>query len=377
MKYLFIIVLTVFLSFGSSQAENEAIEKQSLDDLVVTATRTERSTEEIPSGVSVVTPEEIRDTRMFNIKEALTGIAGVQAESKNGGYDTRLIIRGAGLKARYGVREIMILLDGVPITDPDGMSRLDFVDTQLVDKIDVVKGPNSTLYGANAAGGVINIITKSPFDPQNSVKAGYGEYNTQMYNATLGSNIGSTYFSLSGSRRSTQSWRDWNEFSTDQGSLKLGQMIDEKTSVEATVSYTKADIQLPGGLTKDQFDEDITQLTTEPWRNSGRYSKVFYSNIKLDKEMGDLKLRPILYFENWSHYHPVTGLINDGGASVYGADIQGDLSHRIMGMNSILTMGVSAQIDAANSDKFTYRDLQTIPSGRIISTLSDQKGDLA
>lgn len=376
MGYILLMLMTMLSLCGYVFAE-EKEEKQQLEEVVVTATRTERATEEIPAGVSAVTKEDIENTRMFNVKDALTGIAGVQAESRNGAYDARLIIRGAGLKARYGVREIMILLDGVPITDPDGMTRLDFVDTQLVDRIDIVKGPNSTLYGANAAGGVINIITKSPFEEQKSIKVGYGSDNTQMYNIIYGTNIGKTYLTFSGSRRSTDSWRAWNEFSTNQFNLKLGHMYDEKTSIEASASYTKADLQLPGTLTKEQFERDITQLTSDIWRNMGRYSEVYSTNLKLEEEMGDVKIKPVLYFQKWHHYHPVTGIINDGGAEVYGADVQADIKNKLAGMEGVLTTGITGQIDKADGDKYTYRDFVTGSSGRILYTLSDEKGELA
>ncbi|GAB4408465.1 MAG: TonB-dependent receptor PqqU [Thermodesulfovibrionales bacterium] len=368
----FILCLLVVPSIVSAEEKTE----QRLEEVVVTATRTERTTEEIPAGVSVVTREDIEDTRMFNVKDAMTGIPGVQAESRNGAYDARLIIRGTGLKARYGIREIMVLLDGVPITDPDGMTRLDFVDTQLVDKIDIVKGPNSTLYGANAAGGVINIITKNPFEEIKSIKLGYGNYDTQMYNLIYGNHIGNTYFTFTGSRRSTDSWREWNEFSTNQGSLKIGHSFDEKTTLEANVSYTKADLQLPGTLTKEQFDSDISQLTSGQWRNMGRYSEVFYSSLKLEKEIGNIKLKPLIFYQTWHHYHPVTGIINDGGADVYGADIQADIDHKVFGMKATLTGGVTGQIDKADGDKYTYRDYVT-GQGRLLYTTSDEKGDLA
>jgi iron complex outermembrane receptor protein len=354
-----------------------AVKPEQLEEVVVTATRTERATEEIPAGVSAVTKEDIKNTRLFGIKEALTGLSGVQSESRNGGYDARLIIRGAGLKARYGVREIMVLLDGVPITDPDGLSRLDFVDTQLVDRIDIVKGPNSTLYGANASGGVINIITKSPFEEIKSIKLGYGSDNTQMYNLVYGNHIGSTYFTVSGSRRSTDSWREWNEFETTQGNFKLGHMFSDKNSVEATVNYSKADIQLPGPLTEAQFEDDITQLTSDVWRHSGRYSEVFFTNLKMEMELGRVKLKPIVYFNKWEHYHPVTGLINDGGAAVYGTDIQTDITHKIAGMDGTLTAGFTGQIDKADGDKYTYQEYVTGGGGRILYTLSDEKGELA
>ncbi len=381
--YLFIVFMLLlsssfaFAEEPSAKPDAEQEKKMELDDVVVTATRTERTTEEIPAGVSVVTKEKIKDTRMFNLKEALTGIPGVQSESKNGGYDARLIMRGAGLKARYGVREIMILLDGVPITDPDGMSRLDFVDAELVDRIDVVKGPNSTLYGANAAGGVINITTKSLFEEIKSVKAGYGSYNTQSYNGLFGTHLGKTYVSVSGSRRSTDGFREWNAFETNQGGLKVGHLFSEKASVEATVSLTKADLQLPGTLTYNQYDGDIRQLTTEQWRNMGRYSKVFYSSLKGDVELGNFKLKPLAYFQAWNHYHPVTGLINDGGAQVYGTDLQTDFKHSLGPVKGLATFGVAGQIDKTSGDKYTYRDFVASPGGRILYTFSDEKGDFA
>lgn len=372
-------VAALILAGAAGMAIAAATDQQShtMEDVVVTATRTERKTEEIPAGVSVVGEEVIKNTRMFGIKEALSGLSGVQAETKNGGYDARLIIRGAGLKARYGVREIMVLLDGVPITDPDGMSRLDFVDTQLVERIDVVKGPNSTMYGANAAGGVVNIITRNPYEEIRSVKAGYGSDNTQLYNLIYGASFGSTYVTVAGTRKSTNGWRRWNKFDSNQASIKIGHQMDDKTSLDFNFGYTDADLQLPGTLTRAQFDTDITQLTSEPWRNSGRYSTIYNTSLKLEKEMGNLKLKPLVYFQRWDHYHPVTGLINDGGADIYGADIQTDWKHSLFGADAVLTAGVSAQVDTPKGSKFTYRDVRTTPSGRIIETLSDEAGSLA
>jgi iron complex outermembrane receptor protein len=387
MKYFSLAVLFVMLFAGVVSAGDDLSEKE-LEEISVTATRTERSEKDIPAGVDIVSKQDIENTKMFNLQEALSGISGVQSETRNGGYDARLIIRGAGLKAQYGVREIMILLDGVPITDPDGMSRLDFVDSQLVERIDIVKGPNSTLYGANAAGGVINIITKNPFEERKSVTVGYGSENTQMYNLNLGTSIGNTYFSLSGSRRSTDSWRVWNEFSTNQGTLKIGHLFADNSTVEATINYSEADIQLPGTLTRQQFEQDIRQLTGEPWRNSGRYSKVFFSNVKFEKEIGNFTLKPVVYFETWSHFHPVTGIINDGGSNVYGADFQADMKHRIAGMQGTLTAGLAGQVDDGDGKKYTYRDCSD-SSGNYVPcingnfknsinfTTSDAKGALA
>jgi iron complex outermembrane receptor protein len=222
-----------------------------LKEVSVTATRTERKTEDVPASVSVIGKEKIQEKPMLNLYDALQGVPGVNITSRNQGYDTRLIIRGAGLKAPYGVREIMILLNGVPITNPDSLTRLDFVDTSLIERVEVVKGPNSTLWGVNASGGVINVITKSPFERKGGfIKLSFGDYNTQNHNLYYSTPIGKGfYLGFNASRRqSDNSWRPWNKFWTNQITLQPSYMFENGDTWENYVSYTKASLQLPGSL---------------------------------------------------------------------------------------------------------------------------------
>lgn len=375
----FILSLTLTCHLASA-AEAEVV---NYDEIVITATRSERNTLEVPAAVSVVSEKRLADLPLLGVKDALSGLAGVQSESKNGGYDTRLIIRGAGLKARYGVREIMVLLDGVPITDPDGMTRLDFVDTHLIKQIDVVRGPNSTLYGANASGGVINIITRDPYDEYSSATVGYGSDDTRQYSFIYGNGFDDTVFSFSGSRKETDGWREWNEFSTTQGSLKIGQQLPDGSTLTGMLSYTEADLQLPGTLTEAEFRQDPAQLTSEPFRHGGRYSKIASTNLRWEKEFGSWSFKPLVYLQDWEHYHPVPGIINDGGATIYGTDLQANYRHRLIGESAELSFGFSGQLDDGDGDKYVYRDLAYTTSGSwpfgtmIDHTLSDAEGALA
>ena len=203
------------------------------------------------AAVSVIGRDVIEKTPMTNIKEAIVGTPGVLIESKSQGYDARLIIRGAGLKARYAIREVMVLLNGVPITDPDSLTRLDFVDTHLVDRIEVVRGPNSTLWGINSTGGAINVVTKSPFDGHGgSARLDVGNYGAR--NAQLGytGDIGDkTFFNVNFSRRqSTNDWREWNEFDTTQFTVQPSWILGKGWVWENFISYTDANLQLPGRL---------------------------------------------------------------------------------------------------------------------------------
>jgi iron complex outermembrane receptor protein len=164
-------------------AEDAPEAEVALDTISVTASRIERATKDVAASISVIDANRIEGAKMLNIKDAIQGTPGVLIDSKNGGYDVRLIIRGAGQKANYGVREIQVLRDGIPMTDPDSFSRFDFIDTQDIDRIEIMRGPGS-LYGAGASGGTVQIISKSVFETvgKNQAKIGFGNYGAENYN---------------------------------------------------------------------------------------------------------------------------------------------------------------------------------------------------
>ena len=355
------------------------------ESITITATRTARAINEVPAAVSVIGSDVIEKTPMTNIKEAIVGTPGVLIESKSQGYDARLIIRGAGLKARYAIREVMVLLNGIPITDPDSLTRLDFVDTHLVDRIEVVRGPNSTLWGINSTGGAINVVTKSPFDGRGgSARLDLGTYGAR--NAQLGytGDIGDkTFFNVNFSRRqSTNDWREWNKFDTTQFTVQPSWILGKGWVWENFISYTDANLQLPGRLiVNDNYHIDqwtpymetgYVERTAEPWKHNSRNSEILFFGSKLVKRFGDVQFMPVLYLNKWSHFHPVTARINDADTLVGGIDLQADWDHGF----GVLTGGVTARIDNQDSQAYTYADVLQTPSGRILSTLSDEPGEL-
>ncbi|MEW7977864.1 MAG: TonB-dependent receptor plug domain-containing protein, partial [Candidatus Sedimenticola endophacoides] len=210
------------------------------DTISVTASRIERGTKEVSSSISVIDEQRIEAAKMFNIKDAIQGTPGVLIDSKNGGYDARLIIRGAGQKANYGVREIMVLRDGVPMTDPDSFSRFDYIDPQDIERIEITKGPGS-LYASGSAGGTIQIISKSVFDTdENRIKAGIGQHGSKQRHTWISGDINEdNAFSITASHREMDNdWRRWNRFDTQQISLKHGLMTGDGATLETELSYS-------------------------------------------------------------------------------------------------------------------------------------------
>lgn len=356
-----------------------------LDEVSVTATREARTTREVPQSIAVVGKETIEKKRMFNLKEGLEGIPGVQAESKNGGSDVRLIIRGAGVKATYGIREIMVLRDGVPVTDPDSLTRLDFIDMQDIERIEVSKGPGN-IYSTGSFGGAIQIISKSVFDKSGNVaRIAAGEQGAKnlhlrysgMVNDSNALAITTSY------RKQDNPWRVRNVSESKQIGFKHGLLIDGGATLESELTYANSKMQLPGGMDLagfNNFQATGTQTAQSGiWKNSKRDSKVWSFNSKYEKEMGEWTFKPRVYANWWKHYHPVTGLINDtvDWTQTIGTDIEGQLKHSLANMPGSLVAGVTLrQVGNSDSRQYQYRDV-TVAGGRITSTLSDARGVLA
>ena len=360
-----------------------------LDAVTVTATKEERKALEVSQSVDVADRETIENKNARNINEIIKTMPGVIAVSKNGGYDSRLIIRGAGLKAPYGVREIMVLRDGVPMTDPDSFTRFDFVDIDDIDSVEVFKGPGS-IEAANASGGVVSVRSQSVFDDTHDyLKLGAGSETSR--NAALhktwqtGDNDN---LSIQLSRRQTENnWREWNKFDTTQFSVKQGHFFADDSTLESELSYQASNLKLPGSLNATGYEHYLKTGTTlndpdstdSAFTKSARNSKTLFFNTRYKTTLSNgIQFNPQFYINKWEHFHPVTGMINDAKDNyVIGTDLMFNRKHQLLGRQATQVFGVTLRGDIRNQGKkYTYRDTVT-SAGKIVNVTSDAKGDLA
>lgn len=379
------VVYLAFTFLALPAASVAAEERPELgEEISVTATRAPRRTRDVPQAISVVGKDLIDDKVAFNVKDVVVGTPGVLIDTKNGGYDARLIIRGAGLKAAYGVREIMLLRDGVPLTDPDSFSRLDWVDTQDIERVEISKGPGN-LFSPGTAGGAIQIISRSVFDPTSDVaQVGGGTFGALDLHLRKSAELSDNAFSFTGSfRRQENDWRVRNDFQSLQLSLKHGVRVGQAATLESEAAFTLSDIQLPGSMNREEYAAFVRtgeqRTTSEPWRHSGRYSRIVFLNTKLEQPLGALTLKPRLYYNQWAHTHPVTGAINvsEDWNHTLGTDLETQHRHGLWSAQGTFVGGVTAKAQwTDDSRKYQYRDVVAAPSGRITSTLSDARGAL-
>ena len=136
-----------------------------LDPVVVTGSRTERNAFDVPFAVSTVSSDELDAAgAQINLSEALARVPGLLVNNRgNYAQDLQISSRGFGARAGFGVRGLRLYSDGIPATAPDGQGQVSHFDLMSAERIEVLRGPFSALYG-NSSGGVISLISQTPED---------------------------------------------------------------------------------------------------------------------------------------------------------------------------------------------------------------------
>jgi iron complex outermembrane receptor protein len=182
-----------------------------LAPVTVTVTRTPTARDRAPWAVDVVDGRAARAGRLtVGLDEALADVPGVYVANRyNFSVDQRLSIRGAGARANFGARGVRVLLDGVPQTLPDGQSQLTNVDLANLARVEVLRGPASSLYG-NAAGGVLAFASDLSAPARGAAaraQAAGGAFGVRKAQARVGARLGGTVAALSASGTTVDGFR--------------------------------------------------------------------------------------------------------------------------------------------------------------------------
>lgn len=248
---------------------------ENAERIVVTATRNPESIRTVPSNPSVITAQEIADGHYSSVSDALAKKAGIFFRNyADNPSQASVDIRGFGGDNPHG--KVLVLVDGRKLNRPD-MASINWaqIPMQAVDRIEVVRGPNSVLYGDHAVSGVINIITrKATAEPQTSIAASAG--SNQSYDQSLvtsGTLDGLGYVATAG-HQSGDGYRDHSAYDSVSGSVRLSGQLTEQVKAYAEVSVVREQHQLPGSLTEAQVQQDRKQSVTPNDDADGKYYNV-------------------------------------------------------------------------------------------------------
>ncbi len=177
-KNIFLLSIMMFLTLAL-HGQNITKDTMAIEEVVVTGTKTTRDIKDIPARVSVIKSDDISLSSIQQVDDLLRFTPGINVNRSTGIYSQRPMVTLRGLSGDEQSRTL-VLMNGVPInTSDEGGVNWNRINQFDIERIEVFKGPGSSLYGNNAMGGVINIITKKPSEPQEIFGAvSYGTFNT-------------------------------------------------------------------------------------------------------------------------------------------------------------------------------------------------------
>lgn len=262
---------------------------QSVADIVVTAPVMERTLYETPAAMSVIRQEPVREGQpRLKLDETLGQVPGIFLQnSENFAQGERIAIRGFGARAPFGVRGVTVVVDGIPYTLPDGQAQLDAIDLDSAERIEVIRGPASVLYG-NAAGGVISVTTadgrRGP--DHTSVRVTGGSNNLGKISVSNSSSDGPWSHSVSASALNYEGYRDQARVEKYLFNTKLRRELSNDRSVTAIINLLQNPrSEDPGALTAEQVAADRSQ--------AGKFTQEYDTGQTVDQQVLGLQYQDL------------------------------------------------------------------------------------
>jgi outer membrane cobalamin receptor len=319
-----LVLLPILFTFSLTFAEQPV----KLDEVVVTATRIEESIEDVAQDVTVITNKQIEYGSYQSISDIIRNVAALNVIE----YGNRASASTVSMRTSTA-GQVLIMVDGKRLNKPgDGQVDLNTVSVPLenIERIEVLRGASSALYGADAMGGVINIITKIPDQPVTNLSSSYGRFVTKDISLSTSRKINNAGFYLSLSKESSDGFRKNSDYDAAAVSTKLTYAFTKDIRAGITLDYNHKDAGSPGPVTW------LTPLASQKDEN-------FLAGI-------DVKIKDTL-LKLYSHNARID-YVNPGSESnthrnhILGLDLQHSLS---IGPSNLLTGGIEMLQEDINS----------------------------
>jgi iron complex outermembrane receptor protein len=308
-------------------APAQAAEKVSVGEVVVTATRYEERTADIPSHITVISEDVIRSSTAHTIPDLLRSEAGVQVNDLNGTRRSFTVdLRGFGETAASNT---LVLVDGRRINQAD-LSGVDWANIPIerVEKIEIIRGGRgAVLYGDNATGGVINIITKEGEKPKAEADLLAGSFGAFRTSASAGGRKDNLSLHLSGSYLTSDGFRDNSTIDSKDIGFNAAYYVKDYMKIQFSSGYHRDKAGLPGALKESDFAAGRSRTDTLFPHDFARTEDYYF------------KLAPEIYFAGDSSFKIDTSFRKRSFVSFSSGDWG-----NFLGNSDIATTAVSPQL---------------------------------
>ncbi|GAB3473590.1 TonB-dependent receptor [Massilia terrae] len=235
--------------------------------VVVSGSKMQHSSFDLAASVDVIDAAQIQDAQLrVNVSESLNSVPGIVVQNRqNYAQDLQISSRGFGARPAFGVRGVHLLTDGIPATMPDGQGQAATFNLDMAERIEVLRGPFSALYG-NHSGGVIQLFTRDPSgDAVVGVTTAAGSDGIRKTDVNAEGTAGPVGFLLDASHFETAGYRRHSAAERDQAYAKLVTRPDKDSRLTLIAnSLHQPDTQDPLGTTWATFQRDPRACETDP-----------------------------------------------------------------------------------------------------------------
>ena len=372
------IALSGFFMSPWSAAEDQPA--AALEEITVSATRDDRPLYNVPAAVGLVDREAIGSGRqMIGLDESLMRIPGLFMQNRyNFAQSLKMSIRGFGARANFGTRGIKFYQDGIPLTTVDGQGGIEDIDLNSIDRIEVIRGPVSSLYGSSS-GGVVNFFTGDPPDTERYIggNVSLGEYQTRIGNLKAGGALDRLRYFFNVSKFQTEGYRSQSGVRNTRLNSKFVYDIDGRS--EASLVFTAYDAPVaddPGSLNRALLQRDRRQAFARNVR--------FRSSEDIDQQKlglayrrdigasGELILRNYYVRRNFRGLLPIpaSGYV-EFSRFQFGGGAQYNLQTALFGRPNRATLGFD--IDTQQDDRQRFQNVNGQKGRLAVNQL--EKGD--
>ncbi len=249
MKSCLIIILSL-CSFSSFAQEIDSV--KILQEVTIRSYEANRPILQVPASVGLVTNSELQRFSNTSLVSALNNLPGIRMEERSPG-SYRFSIRGSSLRSPFGVRNVKVYWNELPLTDPGGNTYLNQLDANAINLIEIIKGPGSSLYGAGT-GGVVLLKSTMP-ENENLLSASWmgGSYGLSSYQFSLSQGNKNTSHHVGYQHQQSDGYREQTRMVRDQLNSTFRFSLSDKEELETAIFYTDLYYQTPGGLNEAEY----------------------------------------------------------------------------------------------------------------------------
>ena len=248
-----ILTTALLLSFNSGIAQSKVDSVQRMNEVVVRGYISEQPILKVPSSVMVIGSKALRDQPGISMLPAFNSLPGIRMEERSPG-SYRLSIRGSLLRSPFGVRNVKVYIDDFPLTDAGGNTYLNSLDIGSINNIEILKGPDGSLFGANSGG----VVLLNPFEKHSdsswaSANITSGSYGLFQEKVALQKKWTSNILNVNHSYQTSDGYREHSSMKRHFGQIGYRWNYSKVSQLRILALYSDLNYQTPGGLTTAQY----------------------------------------------------------------------------------------------------------------------------